>query len=739
MSRATSHPTPAASTPTRVVAHHVALAAVLLLAVALRTWNLAGHGTGNLYYAAAARSMSAGGPPLWFASFDPAGFVSVDKPPLALWIQVLMVHVLGYGPWALHLPAVLAGLACVWLTWRLGCRAAGEWGGVLAALVVAVFPACVAVDRSNLPDSVVLLALLAAAECLLRAVATGRLGWLLLSMVCVGAGFHAKMIAAWMALPALLLTYLLFARGTLRARALRLLVAGPVLLAASLAWFIAVDLTPPQSRPYVGGTRYNSALELALGGFGVDRLLHRGRPGEAPARTPGGPPGPGGHRPPPGREFTGQGGPPGPLRLVNRDLGGHASWLLLPALIGVALAARVPRRAPPDERQSGAMLWTLWLLTYGLVFSVAGGPVHPYYTNLLAPAIAILVALASVTLHERMIASPSGGLLSAAFLALGAGWQLWILPDGIPAAGWLVVILTTGTALAVAVITSLASRTAASAVRAKRLGFVLGLAALLVPPTYWSLMPAAAPMSMMVPTADPVLLGALPDARRRAAAQQATRDLAEYLSLKHGSERYSVASADIHAVAPLVVEAGLSVMAWGGFQGQDPILTAEDFAGLVAAGQVRFVLVGSLPGPGRFGPARADPIAEWVRAHGEVVPAVVWSRGAADAALPPHVRGPGVGSTVEIVERLFVGGGVTLYDCRPEVPSDRGRPPALPLPSPRRSEGRPPWEFASSSRSSTGCTRTTTASVGRPRRSSGSSKRSANWRARSPRAMTRRT
>ena len=62
----------------------VGLVLVLTLAAALRLWRLDQNGFDNEYYAAAVRSMMGGWHAFFYNAFDPAGFVSVDKPPLAL-------------------------------------------------------------------------------------------------------------------------------------------------------------------------------------------------------------------------------------------------------------------------------------------------------------------------------------------------------------------------------------------------------------------------------------------------------------------------------------------------------------------------------------------------------------------------------------------------------------------------------------------------------------------------------
>ena len=95
------------------------LLAVLLIAAGLRLWRLDDNGFGTDYYAAGVRSMLQGGWLFFYNSFDPAGFVSLDKPPVAFWIQTAFASLLGFTGWAIHLPQALAGTGSVALVYRL--------------------------------------------------------------------------------------------------------------------------------------------------------------------------------------------------------------------------------------------------------------------------------------------------------------------------------------------------------------------------------------------------------------------------------------------------------------------------------------------------------------------------------------------------------------------------------------------------------------------------------------------
>ncbi len=269
------------------------LLVIVLVAGGLRLWRLDQNGYGNFYYAAAVRSMLESWSNFFFGSFDPAGFVTVDKPPVAIWIQAASAKLLGFRGVSLLLPEALMGTASVLLTYRLVRRVFGAAAGLLAGLILAITPICVAVDRDNLPDPALVFVLLLAAWALSTAAETGRLRPLLLSAALVGVGFNIKMLAAFVVLPTFYLCYLVAAPTNWRSRFVHLAAATMMVVAVSLSWSIAVELTPKSRRPYIGGSRNNSALDLALGYNGLGRVLGGSgnfRPGN-PGRFPGaGPP-----------------------------------------------------------------------------------------------------------------------------------------------------------------------------------------------------------------------------------------------------------------------------------------------------------------------------------------------------------------------------------------------------------------------------------------------------------------
>ncbi len=253
--------------------HRLALAAILVLSAFLGLFRLGAEGFANTYYAATVKSMLTGWHNFFFASYDPGGFVSVDKPPLGFWVQAASAKLFGFHGWSLLLPQVVAGVLSVALLYHLVRRSFGPVAGLLAALALAVTPITVATIRNNTVDGLLVLTLLLAAWAISRAGESGQLRWLLLGMALLGLGFNIKMLQAYLVLPAFYVVYVLGAPLRWRARLAHLALATLVLLGVSLSWAIAVDLTPPEKRPYVGGSSDNTVMDLIVGYNGINRLL----------------------------------------------------------------------------------------------------------------------------------------------------------------------------------------------------------------------------------------------------------------------------------------------------------------------------------------------------------------------------------------------------------------------------------------------------------------------------------
>ena len=443
-------------------APHPELAAVMSLAAILNLWALARNGWANDYYAAAVRSMSSNWHDFLFASLDKGGVMSVDKPPLALWVQALSVRVFGYHSLSILVPQALMGVASVALVYDLVRRRFGRVGGFVAGLALALTPIAVAVSRHNNPDALLVLCCVAALWCTVRGLESKNrhLRWLVAAGVCVGLGFETKMLVALVVVPGIAAAWLWMApaaRG--RVHALRqLLAGGGAMLLVGGAWPLLVELTPAADRPWVSGTSDNRILSLIFEYNGVGRV-----DGQA-----GGPGGGGGNM---------FGGTPGPLRLLNTALGGQAGWLLGFALVsGLAiLAASRLRRA--DARSGWLLAVGGALATTAVLFSFASGIFHPYYVSLLAPFAAALTGAGAAQLI-------GGGRVAriAAPLAVLAGVIVELVVRGnYPGQlTWLPPVLIVVGALAALALVAFSSR----AVRMAAVG--AAVAALLAAPAVWA-------------------------------------------------------------------------------------------------------------------------------------------------------------------------------------------------------------------------------------------------------------
>src|SRR3954453_8396683 len=132
------------------------LAGLLVLAGVLNLWGLTRNGWANEYYSAAVRSMSSSWHAFLYGSFDPSGVMTVDKPPLALWVQVAFVKVFGYHPLSMLVPQALMGVASVALVYDLVRRRFGRAAGFVAG-TLATTPITVASSRHNNPDALLIL------------------------------------------------------------------------------------------------------------------------------------------------------------------------------------------------------------------------------------------------------------------------------------------------------------------------------------------------------------------------------------------------------------------------------------------------------------------------------------------------------------------------------------------------------------------------------------------------------
>lgn len=262
------------------------LVSIMLLSTTLHFINIGTIGDSNAYYTAAAESMTQSWHNFFFVAAEPGGSVTIDKPPLGLWIEAAFAFVLGVSGFSTTLPNILAGIFGIPILYYLVRKYLGSGAGLIASLVFTLTPTVLGTDRNNTMDGMLVFCLLLAAWAFVKATESGKLRWLLLGGFIVGLGFNIKMLQAFLPLPAFYALYFFGSRVKWWRKILNLGMATVLLLVVSLSWAIAVDLTPADQRPYVGSSTDNTVMELIVGHNGLNRLFGGARGRQAAAQPP---------------------------------------------------------------------------------------------------------------------------------------------------------------------------------------------------------------------------------------------------------------------------------------------------------------------------------------------------------------------------------------------------------------------------------------------------------------------
>jgi 4-amino-4-deoxy-L-arabinose transferase-like glycosyltransferase len=623
------------------------VAALLVATAVLYLWDLSESGWANAFYSAAAQAGAQSWEAWFFGSSDAANWITVDKAPGALWISGLSVRLFGLSSWSVLVPQALMGVAAVGALFATARRTAGPAAGLLAGAALALTPVATLIFRFNNPDALLTLLLVLAAYATLRAVEAGRTRWLLLAAALVGYGFLAKMLQAFLVLPALAAVWLIVAPVGLGRRLRDLALSALVLVVSAGWWVLVVELWPAADRPFIGGSQTNSVLELVFGYNGFGRIT-----GDEVGSVGGGAGG-----------TAGGWGETGLLRLFGSEFGAQASWLLPAALVLLgALLWRTWGAPRTDRVRAAAIVWGGWLVVTGLVFSLMGGIIHPYYVVVLAPAIAALVGIGAVVLW-RARSEPAARATLAGVVAVTALWAFVLLrrtPQWQPWLAWTVLALgALGAAgLLLAVPGGGRGRRAlvAGAVGAAVLASAAG-------PAGYSVATAATAQTGAIPSAGPAGAGrgfggpgggpanvpgfsvgrGTPPAGGTTAGGTTTgrpggafgsrggpggggfggllnsptppASVVTLLQQDAQAHTWAAAAVGSNTAAGYQLATGLPVIAVGGFNGTDPSPTLAQFQQLVAEGKVHWFVGGSGPGGAQSGGSDdAQRIAAWVAA-----------------------------------------------------------------------------------------------------------------------------
>ena len=626
----------------------LALTAIAALAGLLYAWAM-GQDTLEYYYAAADRSMSMSWHNFIFGAFDPAGTITVDKLPGALWIQALSVRAFGLHAWTIILPQVIEGILTVLVLYRAVRRLAGPAAGLTAALVLAVSPATVGLDRENISDSLLILLLVLAANAVSGAIAGlaagdagqdatpaasdldgpssgtadgdhlvageraaparrgadagdsgqagraarvrrpgGTLGRLILAGFWVGLAFQAKEIEAWMVLPALGLAYLLSGPGPVLRRAGQLAVAGVVVALVSVSWMTAVSLVPAGDRPYVDGSRDNSVFEQVFAYNGFGRFGD-----QTPLQVRAAELNPAAVLPVPVRAAD---------RLLRGGLGLDTGWLIPAAAVVAAWGIASRRRQPRgDPLRACFILWGGWLVTFFVVFSTIT-TLWPYYTAALSPPAAAIIGAGVAAARSRERAPVSRTIGLAVIVAGTAAYAAWLVSSSARAPGWLVpAIIAVGIAATGLIVWSLAGRRSVPFAAA----LVAGLVAV-------SLAPAVASVSLAAHSESafdtPFESARVQEAVALGLGKQAIIAVQAVIPEWQGTENgapYLMAAQSAALPALIIYDTGLEALPIRGFDGTTPSPTLAQLQADIRHGLFYLVWIDS----------GTDPRLRWITIH----------------------------------------------------------------------------------------------------------------------------
>lgn len=619
-----------------------------MLATALYAWNLASV-TGNTFYNAAVYSGTKSWKAFFFGALDSGSFITVDKPPFALWVMGISARVLGYGTWQLALPMVALGTGSVALLYRMVKRDFGAVAATIAALALTLTPITVAINRDTNPDPVLVFLMLLGAAALMRAVRTGRLMPLVWSGVAIGFAFNTKMMQAYVVLPAFFLVHLWATNAPLVRRVRNLAVGTVALVASSAWWMVVVDLIPASSRPYIGGSTDNTVWDLVIGYNGFGRIFGA----SSSVGSQGN-----------GASF---GGEAGLYRLFNGIMGGQISWLIPFALIalvgGLVLRGRAPRT---DAERAALLLWGGWFVLHYLTFALAEGTFHPYYVTAMAPGVAALAGIGAVQLYRAFVegsAAKWGWVLPGA-IAVSTVWAV-VLLQRVSGSGTLYTVaeVVAGVAGAVAVIGLLLGRFTGRQ-RLTGLAALAAVVALLAGPAAYSVSAAASSTNGTNPTAGPSTGGGMgaggmgggqrpsggPDGSTsqsgsdgQSAGQptpgtesggtesdgasrsggsaggmgggtQVSSAMITYLKKHQDGATWLVAVATDQTASSIILESGEPVISMGGWSGSDDAMTLAKLKSLVKAGKLHYIVIGD-SGQG----SSNTEISTWVKKNGTAV------------------------------------------------------------------------------------------------------------------------
>lgn len=612
--------------------HIVILFLIVLISLFFNLFNISQYGYGNEYYAAAIKSMSENFKNFFFVSFDPAGMLSLDKPPLGFWIQTLSVLILGYNGLAMLLPQALASTASCFMMYILVSKYFGKISGLISAFVFSITPAVVVASRNNTVDMQLVFVLLLSIYFLFKSIEKESPKYLYIAGILIGLGFNIKMLQAYMYLPAICITYLIFAKSKFIKKLLDGIISCILMLCISFSWAIFVDLYPSHNRPYVGSSDSNSVMELIVDHNGLERIYgsnskngsqhpndknitlnndHNSRSNNhAPAnrtdhvnnnnsnidKNADNINSPNNNTPPnslgktPSSKNSGGGrdsiSEPSPFRLWSNELYGQISWLIIFCIFTIISCIKKFSKKDLSIENSQFTFWALNFFTMFIFFSFAGY-FHRYYLCMFAPSISALFGIGFVKMlndfkHNNSLKS---FLLPLAFFCTNMIQLRYINNYSILTE--ILFLFCLALSLIGLIIIFI------NYIKPNKYYMFLGalflMSALIICPLYWAITPVKyVPSNFVKPYAGPELAS---DNSNNKSHSSTNALLQNYLVKNYKKGSFLVVSRSTSDVDSFIINTGLPAYAYGGFSGSDKSLTLDKLKEYVSEGKITYFLV----------------------------------------------------------------------------------------------------------------------------------------------------
>tara|TARA_Y100000590_G_scaffold67689_1_gene73669 strand:- start:101716 stop:103638 length:1923 start_codon:yes stop_codon:yes gene_type:complete len=377
----------------------------------------------NPYYTATAFSVIKSWNNFLFASSDPLGVVSVDKPPLAFWLQGIGIYLFGTEKWAVNIFQAILGIISILILYSLIKPTFGRISALVSSSILCVIPSSVIIDSRNEPDALMMFLVLCSSFFIIKSVRSNNVFWLIPFALFIGLAFNTKMLVALIPLPVFFLYYFLSKDENLFKKIKHLFLTSLLITIISFSWVFIVWITPSNERPWVGSTSDNSIWTLVFKYNGFNRF--EGFLGPPPQ----GPPSQG--RPPQLSVGPQQGPPPqvgrvAPLQMFDQGygilgllfgrIGASTGWLLgwtiLLGIINVSSSLsksklknykNITNFFKKDEYHSESFMWFFWLILGFFIFGVANATdTHVYYLVALSIPIAGVFGIAFTEILEKV-------------------------------------------------------------------------------------------------------------------------------------------------------------------------------------------------------------------------------------------------------------------------------------------------------------------------------------------------